>query len=293
MIAGLIARLQTQPSHTGSLIVTIFGDAVLPRGGEIALSSLLNLCADLGVAPGVVRTAMSRLAADGWFTSCRAGRASFYRIAATRRGEMIRASRHIFGPARRPDVTQLNLVFTEGNDWLRARLGRLGFVAWQGVMIAPQRPLPPSLAQTAPMLTAAGDAASLRQVAAKAWRLEDLAARYQSFLTTYHGLAARAPALPPREALAARILLVHDFRRIALRDPRLPAALLAQDWPGHAARQLCAMIYPALRDAAEARLDEIGATASGALPQAEPDFVARFTNEARVGEKILPSATKY
>jgi phenylacetic acid degradation operon negative regulatory protein len=278
MIAGLIARLQTQPSHTGSLIVTIFGDAVLPRGGEIALSSLLSLCEDLGIAPGVVRTAMSRLAADGWFISGRTGRASFYRVAPARRGEMIRASRHIFGPARHPDVNQLNLVFAEGNDWLRARLLRLGFVAWHGVMIAPQRPLPPSLAQMAPMLTAMGDAASLRQIAAKAWRLGELAVRYQSFIATYHHLAARASALPPREALAARILLVHDFRRIALRDPRLPAALLAENWPGHAARQLCAMIYPALRDAAEARLDDIGTTASGALPQAEPGLAARFSS---------------
>ncbi|HQT87171.1 MAG TPA: PaaX family transcriptional regulator C-terminal domain-containing protein [Acidiphilium sp.] len=277
MIAGLIARLQTQPSHTGSLIVTIFGDAVLPRGGEIALSSLLSLCADLDIAPGVVRTAMSRLAADGWFISSRAGRASFYRVAPARRGEMIRASRHIFGPARHPDVNQLNLVFAEGNDWLRARLGRLGFVAWQGVMIAPQRPLPPSLTQMAPVLVAAGDAASLRTLAAKAWRLEDLAARYQGFITTYDGLAQHAPMLPPREALIARLLLVHDFRRIALRDPRLPGALLVEDWPGQVARQLCAAIYPALRDAAEARLDEIGATTAGALPPAEPDLCARFT----------------
>jgi phenylacetic acid degradation operon negative regulatory protein len=277
MIAGLIARLQTQPSHTGSLIVTIFGDAVLPRGGEIALSSLLSLCADLGIASGVVRTAMSRLAADGWFISSRTGRASFYRVAPARRGEMIRASRHIFGPARHPDVNQLNLVFAEGNDWLRARLGRLGFVAWQGVMIAPQRPLPPSMTQMAPVLVAAGDAASLRKVAAKAWRLEDLAARYQGYITIYAGLAQRAATLPPHEALVARILLVHDFRRIALRDPRLPAALLAEDWPGQVARQLCAKIYPALRDAAEARLDEIGATAAGALPPAESDLFARFT----------------
>ena len=276
MIAGLIDRLQTQPSHTGSLIMTIFGDAVMPRGGSIALSSVLALCADLGIAPGVVRTAMSRLVADGWFTTSRVGRASFYQIAPARRGEMIRASRHIFGPARRPEINQLNLVPIEGNDWLRARLTRLGFVAWNGMMIAPQRALPRSIIEIAPVLIATGGASALRTIAAKAWRLEDLASRYQGFIAAYRDLARDAANLPPREALIARILLVHDFRRIALRDPRLPAALLPPDWPGHHARQLCALIYPALCAPAETYLDQIGTTAAGSLPQADPELRSRF-----------------
>ncbi len=276
MIAGLIDRLQTQPSHTGSLIMTIFGDAVMPRGGLIALSSVLSLCADLGIAPGVVRTAMSRLVAEGWFATSRVGRASFYQIAPARRGEMIRASRHIFGPARRPETDQLNLVPIEGNDWLRARLTRLGFVAWNGMMIAPQRALPRSITQLAPVLIATGDANSLRMIAAKAWRLDDLASRYQGFIAAYSDLARDAADLPPREALIARILLVHDFRRIVLRDPRLPAPLLPADWPGHRARQLCALIYPALCANAEAYLTQIGATATGPLPPAEPGLRSRF-----------------
>ena len=276
MIAGLIERLQTQPSHTGSLIMTIFGDAVMPRGGSIALSSVLALCADLGIAPGVVRTAMSRLVADGWFTTSRVGRASFYQIAPARRGEMIRASRHIFGPARRPEINQLNLVPIEGNDWLRARLTRLGFVAWNGMMIAPQRALPRSITQRAPVLIATGDANSLRMIAAKAWHLEDLAARYQGFIAAYDDVLHQAGSLAPREALLARLLLVHDFRRIALRDPRLPTGLLPADWPGHHARQLCALIYPVLCGKAEAYLDQIGTTATGPLPQAEPGLHARF-----------------
>ncbi len=58
--------------------------------------------------------------------------------------------------------------------------------------------------------------------------------------------------------MAARTLLIHDWRRIVLRDPGLPAALLPQDWPGEAARHLTASIYGALEDRSEAWLDATG-----------------------------------
>ena len=65
-LAGLLDRLRTEPSRTGSMIVTVYGDAILPRGGEAAMADLLVLMRRLGAAEGVVRTAVSRLARDGW-----------------------------------------------------------------------------------------------------------------------------------------------------------------------------------------------------------------------------------
>ncbi len=45
-----------------------------------------------------------------------------------------------------------------------------------------------------------------------------------------------APAPAPAAAFAARMLLLHRWRRIVLHDPLLPAGMLAPDWPGHPAR---------------------------------------------------------
>ncbi|HEX7390439.1 MAG TPA: PaaX family transcriptional regulator, partial [Acidiphilium sp.] len=137
-VATLLARLQEQPSHTGSLIVTLFGDAILPRGGSVALATIIDLCTAMGIGSGVVRTAVSRLAADGWLVASRRSRASFYRIGPARSGEFVRAARHIFGPARRQDVDRLSIVLSdsgEAREAARERLGKLGFVAWQGVML--------------------------------------------------------------------------------------------------------------------------------------------------------------
>lgn len=44
--------------------------------------------------------------------------------------------------------------------------------------------------------------------------------------------------------MAARTLLIHHWRRIALRDPGLPAALLPRDRTGEAARNQVRRLLP-------------------------------------------------
>jgi phenylacetic acid degradation operon negative regulatory protein len=278
-VAALVTRMQEQPSHTGSLIMTLMGDAIMPRGGVVALSTVLDLCAGLGIGAGVVRTAVSRLSADGWVVARRQGRASFYEIGPARRGEFVRAARHIFGPSRRPQVDQLSLILLEscdGREALRHRLARLGFVAWQGVMIAPERPLPPSVAADVLAVTATAADDTIMRIATKAWRLVGLAALYEDFMAAYRPVAAAARGFEPRDAIMARILMVHDYRKIMLRDPRLPGALLPDPWIGAAARRLCGAIYGDLLDQSERWLDVNALRPCGALPPADSSLGHRF-----------------
>ena len=62
----VLAALRGAPSRTWSLIITLYGDAIVPRGGSVWLGTLLEFFRVLEIGDGVVRTAMSRLAADGW-----------------------------------------------------------------------------------------------------------------------------------------------------------------------------------------------------------------------------------
>ena len=80
-LARVVRRFKRESSRTGSLIITFYGDAILPRGGSVWLSTLLQFLALLEIDGGVVRTAVSRLAADGWFDRDKVGRNSFYRLA--------------------------------------------------------------------------------------------------------------------------------------------------------------------------------------------------------------------
>jgi phenylacetic acid degradation operon negative regulatory protein len=71
-------------------------------------------------------------------------------------------------------------------------------------------------------------------------------------------------------------MLIHYYRRVVLRDPLLPTALLPRDWPGSAARNLCGEIYRAVLPASEQWLDRHGTNESGPLPAAGKELARRF-----------------
>jgi phenylacetic acid degradation operon negative regulatory protein len=78
------------------------------------------------------------------------------------------------------------------------------------------------------------------------------------------------------DRLVARVLLIHEYRRIVLRDPLLPAEILPADWPGAAARALCAEIYGALVEGSERWLDAHAVNEHGPLPPPGADLRQRF-----------------
>jgi phenylacetic acid degradation operon negative regulatory protein len=86
----------------------------------------------------------------------------------------------------------------------------------------------------------------------------------------------RREALADIDAFTARILLIHHYRRVVLRDPLLPTALLPADWPGRAARQLCGEIYRGLLPASEQWLDRNASDENGPLPVAGGELARRF-----------------
>ena len=95
---ALLAELSAGPGRlrAWSLAVTLFGDAAAPRGGALRLGAVQAVLGRLGVEPGALRTAMSRLARDGWLARERRGRASFYSLTAARAEELAAATRRIY-----------------------------------------------------------------------------------------------------------------------------------------------------------------------------------------------------
>ena len=80
---ALVSRFRRQrPLRGGSLIITVFGDALAPRGGAITLRSLIALLAPFGLTERLVRTSVVRLADDDWLAAGRVGRLSEYRLSA-------------------------------------------------------------------------------------------------------------------------------------------------------------------------------------------------------------------
>src|SRR6185295_9471876 len=76
---SLLTRFHRQrPVRSGSLLITVLGDSIAPRGGVITLGSLIKLSAPFGLPERLVRTSVGRLAQEGWLASNREGRQSEY-----------------------------------------------------------------------------------------------------------------------------------------------------------------------------------------------------------------------
>src|ERR1700710_836029 len=90
------------------------------------------------------------------------------------------------------------------------------------------------------------------------------------------GGSPRGEPLSDADAFTARILLIHHYRRVVLRDPLLPSALLPLDWPGRAARRLCGEIYRGLLPRSEQWLDGHASNENGPVPKPSGDLGRRF-----------------
>jgi phenylacetic acid degradation operon negative regulatory protein len=282
-LARIIEHLKREPSRTGSIVITVFGDAIVPRGGAVWLGTLLEFFEVLAIDSGVVRTAMSRLAADGWLERSKAGRNSFYRLADKGRLTFDAAVKHVYNP-QSPDWTgrfELLLIANAGDrDASREALQEAGFGSpLPGVWIAPSGVPVPRVAAGALRLEVSAEDDSGRRLLSESWPLDRTADAYQKFIKTFEPLRAwigRRERLSDTDAFTARILMIHHYRRVVLHDPLLPGALLPAQWPGRAARQLCREIYRGLLPASEQWLDRHGSNENGPLPAAGAELGRRF-----------------
>jgi phenylacetic acid degradation operon negative regulatory protein len=119
----------------------------------------------------------------------------------------------------------------------------------------------------------------LAQRVGEAWALGALAAEYRAFAARYAPAVEalrhrRAPS--PEQAFVVRTLLVHEYRRVRLRDPQLPPALLPPEWPGAAAYALCRAFHHAAQPLAQEHLAALVALDGDALLPTLPAFLTRF-----------------
>jgi phenylacetic acid degradation operon negative regulatory protein len=281
----IVDQLKREPSRTGSLVITVFGDAIAPRGGSVWLGTLLAFFERLDIEGGVVRTAMSRLAADGWLERSKVGRNSFYRLADKGRRTFDAATRHIYDPPPSDWTGRFELLLIgagEDRDASREALKNAGFgTPLPGVWVAPSGAPVPEEAAGAIRLEVSAEDDSGRRLLRESWPLDRTADAYLKFMKIFEplrGWAGRREAIADADAFTARILLIHRYRRVVLRDPLLPPALLPRNWPGRAARQLCGEVYRGLLPLSEQWLDRNATGEAGPLPKAEAGLTRRFAD---------------
>ena len=297
--ALVAAVLRRADLRARSLIVTLFGDAIVPHGSRIWVGSLIRLLAPFGITEGVARTAVLRLAREQWLSAQAAGKRSEYTLTDSSAKQFEPAERHIYALSRAPWDGRWRIVVAlpgaltvSERRYLRITLGWQGFgKLGDGFFIHPsaslERALDALTLKEAPSLRArllvltgdppAGRSADPRTLVHEAWDLAALSREYAGFIRRYQPLAgapARNAAAEP--AFVLRTLLVHDYRRLLLRDPELPDELLPANWHGRAAQALAAELYRSVAPASQAHLANELLTADGRHPPALPAYARRF-----------------
>ncbi|WP_121060559.1 PaaX family transcriptional regulator C-terminal domain-containing protein [Chachezhania antarctica] len=215
-----------------SLVITVFGDLVQYRGGVITTGQLGEILGRVGVEPGTLRTALSRLARDGWVESERDGRISRYRLTPEGVAEFAPATSRIYAAPQREPVKRWAVT---------VRLGPNG---------SPEIRLLPSEAKD--------DGSDLRidgtlSGMSPAYRAALLPDDRRAALGALARDLANLQVVPkdPLDAAAARMLLIHRWRRIVLRWPDIAPELMPDDAPLTDPRADVAAAYRRLSPKAE------------------------------------------
>ena len=281
-----------------SVLVTIFGDSIVPAGGRLWLGDLIGLCAPFGFNERLVRTSIYRLTTEGWFETERVGRRSRYQLTASAREEFAAAEARIYQlpeidwDGRWTMVLLGEALSTDERRALRETLRWRGFAPiTTDVMALPGRDLPTAQA----ILRRAG---LERRVAIAVATFADLAplvdgsmleslfgltvarAGYESFLDRYRWTAELAVnEISDQHAFLLRTMLVHELRRPRLADPDLPDQLTPADWPASEAMELAGATYRLVAEPANHWL--VDQLALEKPPEASPTRFSKARPESR------------
>jgi len=237
-----------------SLLMTMLGEFVLPRGGSVWTQALVSALGLFGIEPKSARQALARTAAEGWLASERVGRQVRWSLTPPGQRLLTEGARRIYSFGRDEvewDGRWLVLLVSVPESQrdlrhrIRTQLNWAGFGSpAAGVWVSPhagrqaegQRILAEAGMDGAAMsfIASYGQIGSEDMLVARSWDLGALEQSYEEFIDEFSGL----DPVTGEDALRAQTRLVHQWRRFPFLDPRLPARLLPENWSGAKAADL-------------------------------------------------------
>ena len=211
-----------------SLMISLFGDLARDPGTVIDGPILSDIMRGLQVKPEAARVALHRLRNDGWIESRKSGRISQHMLSEKGQSESAKASPRIYAdPDALPGGWQLVLA-PDGE--LAEQIEQKGFAqVMPRVLVGPR-------AAKVPAPAVAFEGGSVPPWLADAAQPENLRQSYEDLLAELSQLDRALEDcgdLSATETAILRCLIVHNWRRLVLKHPLLPAPLVSADWPGH------------------------------------------------------------
>jgi phenylacetic acid degradation operon negative regulatory protein len=260
------------PPPPRALILGLYGAFArrLDADGWLAVAALVSLLAELGVDEPATRQAVSRMKRAGRLVASRRDGAVGYAPSAELASILAEGDRRIFdsrGPAALTDGWVLAVFSVPEADRhrrhvLRSQLVRLGFGnLTAGVWLAPAR-LRDDVERALTRLGLAGyvdlfDAAQhglgdARDLVARAWDLDGLAAAYGAFVADCQPVLKRwtRARSADRDAYVDYVAALTAWRRLPYLDPGLPDDALPAGWEGRRAAEVFGALHERLAPAA-------------------------------------------
>ena len=279
-----------------SFIVTVFGDVVSQHGGWIWLGSLIDSLQPFGFSERLIRTSVFRLVQDDWLQVNKVGRKSYYAFTDSANRHYTKAARRIYaGRVNQSDDNWLvvlpTFVAEDKIQTFKRQLRWLGFSPLSsGAFAHPsidqgsleetlrEQQLEDSVIVFTSRTIDESSNAVLKRLVSEKWNLESLQQDYQYFTQSYTKLKilAKEKSLSDRQNFLLRILLIHEYRRILLKDHELPEKMLPEKWAGYSANQLAKAFYRLLEKKSCRYISCSLENMNGTLPGAIDEFDNRF-----------------
>ncbi len=281
----------------GSLIVTLFCDVVVQHGNDVWLGDLIEIMKPFGLNGRQLRTSVYRLVQDNWLAPRQMGRRSYYSMTQYGLLHYEKAARRIY-QAHAPQwdgqwtVVIPAFIFDEQRETVRKELTWLGFGTLSPGMMAHPGADRVSLDETLNELGVANKVvvfnahteevasqACLQRLAYDCWKLNKIENRYQQFNETFQPILeqlSQGMDLDAAQSFYLRILIIHQYRRILLKDSDLPDRLLPSPWAGRRAMAITAAVYKHVQQRAEEFIGVNLRSSEGQLPKVLRAYYQRF-----------------
>jgi len=245
-----------------SMLFTLYGDYILPRGGEIWVGALIKLFAEFGLSEQAIRSALSRMSQKGWLQVKRVGNKSYYSLTSKGKELLSEGARLIYyGHQDKWNGRWYVLTYSipenmrDVRNRLRKELSWIGFGMLSNATWMCPRDARTALENLVKRLGvqeyvevfAASHIgfSDARSLVKRCWDLDSINTQYDAFIAKYkprlesHRQRIEAGEdIEASECFVERFILIHEYRTFPFIDPELPIELLPDGWLGGEAASL-------------------------------------------------------